>query len=80
MGHALRNILKRHQSMINGVFIPNISRMPISTYTTLELEASTPNLFGSLDFIWSTSDGEQIMTEANMLHSQSKNMAIMAFG
>jgi hypothetical protein len=53
--------------------------MPISTYTTLELEASTPNLFGSLDFIWSTNDGEQMVIEANMLHSQSKNMAIVAF-
>ncbi len=50
-GHVLRNILKRHQSMINGVLKTNIYRMPISTYTTLELEASTPNLFGSLDLI-----------------------------
>jgi hypothetical protein len=79
MGHALKNILKRHQSMINGVLIPNISRMPISTYTTLELEASTPNLFGSSNFIQSINDGEQMVTKVNMLHSHSKNMAIVAF-
>jgi hypothetical protein len=78
MGHALKNILKRHQSMINGVLILNISRMPIFTYTTLKLEASTPNLFGSLDFIQSTNDGEQMMTKANMLHSHSKNIAKVA--
>jgi hypothetical protein len=63
MRHALRNISKRHQNMINGVFIPNIFRMPIFTYTTLELEASTPNLFGSFNFIQSINDDEQMVTK-----------------
>ncbi len=68
-GHVLKNVLKRHQKMINDIPIPN-SMMPIFTSTILKLKSSTPNLFGSLDFRPSTSDLEQMVTKAWMLHNQ----------
>jgi hypothetical protein len=78
-GHASRNFLKRCQSMIDGIPIPN-PRMPTSTSITPKLEVSTctPNLFKSLGFKPFTRDGEKMMFKAKMLHNQSKSMAMMA--
>jgi len=77
-GHTSRNFLKRCQSMIDGIPIPN-PRMPTPTSITPKLEVSTPNLFRSLNFKPFTSDGERMMSKIKMLHNQSKNMVMMAF-
>jgi hypothetical protein len=77
-GHVLKkNVLKRHQNIIIDIPIPNFM-MPILTSTILKLKFSTPNRFGSLDFRPCTSDGEQMVIKAWMLHNQSKSMAMMA--
>jgi hypothetical protein len=65
--HASRNVLNRHQSMMNGVPTHN-SMMPIPTSSTHEPKASTFNLLGSLDLRPSIDNGEWMVTKVKMLH------------
>jgi hypothetical protein len=75
--HASRNFLKRCQSVIDGIPIPN-PRMPTPTFITPKLEVSTLDYFRSLNFKPFTSDDEWMLSNTHMLHNQSKSMAMMA--
>ncbi len=72
-GHATRNVLKRHQSCIDGVVI-------LETPSSSQFEPTTPTSYPSpfLDNAPFGNDGEKSMTKSEMLESQSRNMAIMA--
>ncbi len=76
-GHASRNVLKKCQSMIDGVPVFHF-KTPILTSISPKPKGFKPNLFAFINSRPFASDGEWTMTKVTMLYSQSKNMAIMA--
>lgn len=69
VGHTLKK-LSMDFPMIDGVFVPTFRTI---TFISLKLEASTPNLFTSLDFRPFTSDGEQMMLRLRYLKTNLKH-------
>ncbi len=75
-GHASKNALKRRRNMMDGVPLHRLATL-ISSSPKREGFASILN--ASLDSKLPACDGgEQMMTKAKMLQSQSKSMATMA--
>jgi hypothetical protein len=63
-GHAIRNVLKRCQSLINGALIPILETLGFSWFEPITFTSfSSP----SLDFTPFGSDGEKTMTKSKML-------------
>jgi hypothetical protein len=73
-GHAIRNALKKHQSLIDGTSIPILETPGSSWFEPITRKSY---ISPSLDSTPSGSDGEKSMTKSEMLHSQSKKMAIV---
>jgi hypothetical protein len=65
-GHAINNILKKHQSLIDGAFM---SKTLILTFSYVDLLTSTINLNAFLNFRPSLSEGEKAMTKSRELQS-----------
>lgn len=63
-GHAIKNILKKHQSLIDGAFMLKTSTL---TFSCVELVSSTINLNAFLNFRPSLSEGENAMTKSREL-------------
>jgi hypothetical protein len=74
-GHATKNVLKRHQSLLYGslVFIPST---PSSNYVDPIPLMFNPNI--SLDSRPFANDNDKLMINAKMLQIQSKSMATVA--
>jgi hypothetical protein len=65
-GHAIKNVLKKHQNLIDGAFMSKTSTF---TFSYVKLLSSTINLNAFLNFRPSLSEGEKAMTKSRELQS-----------
>jgi hypothetical protein len=76
-GHALRNVLKRHQSIIKGTSSPSSQSSPNSTHNPNPMSNETHGMSSRLATPPHVPTFECFMTKFEMLQSQSKRMAII---
>jgi hypothetical protein len=77
-GHASRNALKRHQSIIEGTSNPSFQSSPNSTHNPSPMYNETPRLSSRPATLPLVPTFERPMTKFEMLQSQSKSLATIA--